>query len=295
MSSDQVVSRQPSAVREIIPPKAKSALAVNPSTFRCLALCAFLIACTSIPARADLSYINKGTLGYVMASALPTKPMAQGALDIHLSPAYVQYTDNPADPGLKASGFGFGASALYSLTDHWGVGGLLGYAKMTGNDSNSDQFAANGYIATGNVVYDPFSGDNFRLPIIAGIGYESDVEQEQSQSIDGVNFGSGAWRDIYISRQMGWSAGLAPQFNTGFLRWIVFAYVESPISKAQAFDRNFGTLRPNGNTGSQGAGVTVVYRPWNLSFTYMPSFTNDVGYGETDNVYALNFQHRFQF
>ena len=257
------------------------------------AACGFLMVCLSMPARADLSYLNKGTIGYTMASALPTKPMAQGALDVHLSPAYAEFKGNESDPGLKASGPGFGASVLYSLTDHWGIGGLIGYAKMRGTDSNSDRFTATGYSAGANIVYDPFSGDNFRFPIMAGLAYDNDKETVNVGNAAFGQFPANSVFQYYVGKSPGWIAGLAPQFNTGPLRWVVFGFAIQPFHKPVINNPNAGSN--NGSDGgASGAGVSVIYRPLNMALTYIPSFANDVGHGETNSVYAINYQQRFQ-
>jgi hypothetical protein len=251
-----------------------------------------LLAC-SHRVQAYSYYSDKAVLGYLMSSSVPTRPMTIGALDVKVTPGYSTYSQT-ADPTVpddfKMSGYGVGASADYCLANHWGVAGMFGYAHMTGTDFLGLPATADGYLVSGNIIFDPFSGDNFRLPIMFGIGYENNTQT--GSSVGSVNLGSS--QVLFASKGATSNLAIAPQFNTWSLRWIPFFYAMGLFGKSYSSPALAATEgNQSQNSGASGAGVTVIYRPWGLSFTYLPSFTNDVSHGETSNVYSISFQRRF--
>ena len=236
----------------------------------------------------------KEMMGYLMASSLPTKPLASGALDVSVSPGYDQYSLSESCSGScpptpnstwKMNGEGVGTSALYSLTDHWGIGVMAGYGHLSGTDFSGNKASSNGVLANADIAFDPFSGNNFRLPILFGLGYRNLVENES---------GSG---NIYNAQGFSYDAGIAPQFNTGFLRWILFGYIVSGTPTAQtsqATNSGSALLPSSADNTAAGGGISVVYRPLNFSLTYIPAWATEVGHGEKNNVYSFTYSHRFQ-
>ena len=228
----------------------------------------------------------KEMMGYLLASALPTRPISPGALDLRLSPAYDYYTlpssNGYQDIEWKLSGYGVGASAVYAFTGHWAAAGMFGYGELSGTDGQGNTPRSAGYVTTANVIYDPFSGDDFRLPIMAGLGYRNMVEEDALCSA-GVCFDA---------KGLALDAGAAPQINTGFLRWVLFGYLLTGEPSARLSQPSGLVSEPSQNIAG-GAGVSVIYRPWNMAATYIPAATTNVAHGETNSVYALTFQHRF--
>ena len=228
----------------------------------------------------------KEMMGYLLASALPTRPISSGALDLRLSPAYDYYTLPPSTQGSgewKLSGYGVGASAVYAFTGHWAATGMFGYGELSGTDGQGNTPRSTGYVATANAIYDPFSGDDFRLPIMAGLGYRNMVEEDAVCSV-GVCFDA---------KGLALDAGAAPQVNTGFLRWILFGYLLTGEPSPRLSGPAGLASDPSQNIAG-GAGLSVVYRPWNLGVTYIPAAATNVAHGETNSVYALTFQRRLR-
>lgn len=256
-----------------------------------LILCGAIVFCIQSPvAASDI----KEMMGYLMASSLPTKPLSSGALDVSVSPGYDQYTlfqncsgSCPSTPNStwKMSGEGVGTSLMYSLTDHWGIGVMAGYGHLSGTDFSGNEASSNGSLANADIVFDPFSGNNFRLPFLAGLGYRNLLEND-------AGFGN-----IYNAQGFAFDAGLAPQFNTGFLRWILFGYIISGTPTAQtsqATSSGSALLPSSADNTAAGGGISVVYRPLNLTLTYIPAWATEVGNGEKSNVYSFTYSHRFK-
>ncbi len=249
-------------------------------------LCALLICGFQGEARAS---DMKEMMGYLLASSLPTQPLSSGALDVQVAPGYDEYSlannclgcDGQTNSQWTMNGFGASASADYALSDHWGVGLLGGYGQLSGIDFSGNSANANGTIASAVVIYDPFSGDNFRMPFIGGLGYRNLIEND-------------AGNMIYNAQGFSYSAGIAPQFNTGFLRWTLFGYIVSGTPNAETLQGLSGLSRNSAANTAAGGGITVAYRPLKfLSFTYIPSWATEVGSGEKNNVYVFSFSHRF--
>ncbi len=233
-------------------------------------------------------------MGYLMASSLPTRPLESKALDVQVSPGYDEYSLNNTCPQCPNSinsqwnmkGYGASASAVYALSDHWGIGVMGGYGHLSGVDFSGKNAYANGTIASANIIYDPFSGDNFRMPIIGGLGYRNLIENDASST-------------LYNAQGFSYSAGIAPQFNTGFLRWTVFGYIISGAPTVETLQvTNQGTTAllkaPSVNTAS-GGGISVIYRPLRfISFTYIPAWATQLGSNESGSIYVFTFSHRFK-
>jgi hypothetical protein len=251
-----------------------------------------LFSCASF-GQAYSYYSDKAILGYLMTSAVPTKPLARGAFDVKVSPGYSVYkdaADSTVPQDFKMSGYGVGASADYGLTNHWGVAAMFGYARMTGTDFLGLPATAQGSLASGNIIFDPFSGERFRLPIMFGVGYENNTQT--GSSVASTPLGSS--QVLFASKGLTTNLAVAPQWNTRYVGFGPFFYSMSLAGKstsAPALVAREGNQSQN--SGAVGAGFTVVYRPWDLSATYIPSFTNDVSHGETSSVYSMTLQHRF--
>ena len=254
------------------------------------ALLAILSALAASPAQASNM---KEMMGYLLVTAMPTRPIAPGNLDVNFSPAYDQYRYQPScSPGpclpavdreWKLNGFGAAASALYALSPHWAVAGMFGYGELSGTDGTGATARSTGYVATANAVFEPVTGKDFNVPIMAGLGYRNLTE-----NADG--FGG----QIFAAKGLAMDAGVAPQFNTGPLRWIFFGYLFTGEPSVRTMQASGLASSPAENIGG-GAGLRVTYRPWNIGITYIPASTTDVAadHGESNNVYALSYQHRF--
>ena len=243
---------------------------------------------------------NEDLLSYMSALALPTNPLVKGALDLKLVPAYAEYNDrlNGASPqpgqlshNLDTSGYGVGVSANYSLTNHFGVSAVAAMASMSGHYFDGQSLDDKGCIASANLVFDPFSGDNFRLPLMVGLGYVNDVTQQQSTP--------GVWRDVYAAKHPVVPIGLAPQFNTGFIRWVGFLYGAPDWIAAKNYEMcgPSNSTTCNGGGGGAQAGISVIYRPWDIGLTYiLPGLFNNGHQGESisRNIFSLTIQHRFK-
>ncbi len=254
---------------------------------------------------ASAQYYNRVLMSYLAAEAMPVKPFKKKALDLHLTPGYATYSA-PANGGVqeaKASGFGLGASVDYGLSAHWAIGGLLGYGRMTGDDTSGIPILVDGYMASAMLIGEPLSGDNFRIPVMLGVSYENNSTQATSNGIlapNGASVPINSGQVLYGINGLGTMFGFAPQFNTGPLRWIIFG-IGMDVGNHQPGLHITGPEAPSGvapgstmDYGGAAAGMTVMYHPLNLSFTYIPASTVAVSAnGERDEVYALNWQHRF--
>jgi hypothetical protein len=167
---------------------------------------------------------------------------------------------------------------------------MFGYARMTGTDYEGLPATAEGYLVSENIIFDPFSGDNFRLPIMLGLGYENNTQTGSSAASTLL----GSSQVLFASKGLASNLAISPQWNMWSLRWIPFFYSMGLLGSSYSAP---GLVAHEGNQGQNsgaiGAGITVMYRPWDLSLTYIPTFTNDVSHGETSNVYSMTWQHRF--
>ena len=321
MSSDQVVSRQPSTVREIIPPKAKSALAVNPSTSRRLALCASLIVCGGSPARADETSqppqgVEEQSLGEALSYGAPIDPLSKGKLEVKITPTYVSGpTGNSNNSSFATNVHGGGGSGgvTYGFSDHWGLAVIGAGNSIRGTSalnpllpggnyfpgfpncgpSGCPSVVANengqGLMAAANVIFDPFSGNGFRLPIFAGLSYTGITETVDNPTL-------GIKRTGYL-HSAGLFGGLSPSIPVWKFRFTPFFLVSDALEKSTT-----AMISYNSQTGAKTSeidftnssnyskvfalGLSIAFTPLHLSFTYKPDIFGPPTYSVT---YSHNF------
>lgn len=255
-----------------------------------------------VPAARANDFMAASTANGLLAYTFPLSTVTEGAFDVQLAPAYftTKFHDSDDYPvngktgvqaqgprGGKTSGFGGAAGVSYGVTDHLAVGAT--YLQFQSNSGSfhyglaDGSMSEKGYIAAATVVFDPMSGENFRLPLLFGFNYQSltttydPIDTEKTLRSPGVQF------------------GISAQFNTGkYLRWEPFL-LSAP---------NFGKVHVSGLNGTLGAysggasdykadvgavpGLNVIFRPWNLAAFIAPS----VGPQSGSNIYALRWSKR---
>lgn len=271
----------------------------------------------------------KPAAGTFLAYALPTRPLYKGLREAKFAAGIFKFEAEEGGgsvykPYLKQSlpGSGGALGAVYGLSAHWGVTALVAYARSDGEFSKSALYAltypaqpVNGkdeqsnFTSAINLVWDPFSGENFRFPIMLGLSY-SNISQKAEipisfQATSPVNRSGhvGSASDEINVHELGFSIGLAPQFNTGPIRWVPFLVGISPLTDAEHTytERDFTTGEvakqkfKSDETGADGGGVQVIFRPWNLTYTYMIPMLTDIkkSEGEKLSIHTLSFSRKF--
>ncbi|MDE2292609.1 MAG: hypothetical protein KGL53_11050 [Elusimicrobia bacterium] len=217
----------------------------------------------------------------LVALSFPTTPFAPGKWDISVSPAYVKAktfnTTGDMQDYKQVDAYGAAGSVVWGVADHFALGftglGFNGKGKYhvpTGSgasfSSGAYDMKTSGFIAAASLIFDPFTGDGFRLPLMAGVNYES-MRDESTGVLDGSGNSLGALGNRLDSP--GVQFGLSPQFNTGPLRWEPFALVYFPLShEKQTQNGTVFDSSIHSDTGGPQPGINVVFRPWNLSFFY---------------------------
>ena len=255
----------------------------------------FLLAALLFPvvARAG-DAMAESTAAGLLAYSFPLSPIEKGKLDVQAAPAYftTKFSDvngNIARNG-NAKGFGGAAGVTYGLTPHFGLGVSAIYFKSTQGTftegSLSGPMSENGFIGAATAIYDPMSGDNFRLPLLVGVNYQNlatnftPIATQKTLMGPGVEF------------------GISAQFNTGkYFRWEPFLLIAHPLTNQKCSQGNVNqgqnttTTHCGNETPDTGAnpGVNVVFRPWNLAFFYAPSIGDRSG----TSIYALRLHKTF--
>lgn len=263
--------------------------------------------------------VDKFVLGAGLGYAFPTEPMKAKQWYVKAVPG-IWASSGEQDGYQVASefkGYLLGGSVLYGINDNWGLnftgvwersrkgsaetvelfqGGPHTHVRLPGR--------ARGYIVGLGAVYDPIAGLKFRLPIVAGVGYNyysATIEDTFSVSNPG---GSELFRysgNHSVSRSSLY-LGVAPQADIGSLRFVPFLVT----SDSAVFDgEGKSKVRlENLSSGASGeaeltykevtylsAGLTVKYMPWNLGLSYIRGDIKNRGI-DTD-VYSLMWDVRW--
>lgn len=263
--------------------------------------------------------VDKYVLGAGLGYAFPTEPMKAKQLYVKAVPGIWQ-SSGEQDSYLVASkfrGWLFGGSLLYGINDNWGVN-FTGIWEEANNGS-ADTVAvfqngqhthrtlpghASGYIAALGAVYDPVAGPRFRLPIVAGVGYNyysATIEDSFQVSNPGGSETFRYYGNHKVSR-FSLYLGVAPQIDVGRFRMIPFV-----VTSDSAFFGGDGTstVRLENLTAGQrseatlnysevtylSAGMTVKYVPWNLGLSYIRG--DMLSRGIDTDVYSLTFEKRW--
>ncbi len=241
------------------------------------------------------------TLGSILSYGIPTNPMHQGQWVLKIVPAYLvqQNRSDPFNP-VDMKGWGGAAAVTYAFTDHWGLAFLGGANKISGTETadpglkgatatnlNSIQTlnpihgvpvgsaSGSGFLGAASVVWDHWSGDEFRFPIFFGMSYMTITEQVDD-TIDGI-------KRVADQNAIGAFIGLVPQFNIGKVRMSPYValsvFLNNPktqltsynpstkatIAQSSFIDTNFGNN--NESKYLRTAGIGFEYIPWKLQFT----------------------------
>lgn len=255
--------------------------------------------------------VDKFVLGAGLGHAFPAEPMRPGKLHVKAVPG-VWRSVGQADEYQTASefrGYLLGGSVLYGINQHWGVNftgiyeesrsGSAQPVVVTGAQDTPVRMPgqADGYILAVGAVYDPIAGPRFRLPIVAGLGYNY-----YSATVEGT-FAAGSDTFRYhgnhkVSRASLY-LGVAPQADYRSFRFTPFA-----IASDSAFFGGKGTSTVElGNLASGerveqrltysevtylSAGLTVKYLPWNLGVSYIRG--DMLSRGIDTDVYSLTLE-----
>lgn len=212
---------------------------------------------------------------------------------VHPTAGYFTGTSTVDGAGATATSQGYGGTvqAQYSLSEHFGLdfSGLgfsgsgtytPGAAEIGGSTGSS---SVSGWLVGAALVLDPFSGDGFRLPFFFGVNY---------QQLSSSTPGSPIITSMTLSTP-GYTLGVSPRFNVGFLRFEPFLVVTTPTSKGTV---TCSAVVIAGACGAQDIqvlpvfGVDIVFRPWGLSFYFnLSSFLSGAGVA----FYSLGPQFRF--
>ncbi len=258
-------------------------------------------------------------LGNLFARSLPTTPLEKGLLEGKVAVGVFKMGQDKDGASIKQSlpGSGGALSLLYGFSKHWGVTAIAGFAGAKGDFQRINPYGNVGDIVSGkpeqkavnaalNLVWDGFSGDNFRLPVMLGLSY---LKYSESLSIPFTILQGplinhrGVMSEDYSYDEFGYSLGLAPQFNTGQFRWVPFFFSTSAVNKGKRkyMERDLDTgqvytATPNTEeSGTVVTGIQVVYRPWNLSYSYISPSLSDVRPqdGNTMSSHTLTFSRKF--
>ncbi len=230
-------------------------------------------------------YILGGALGHGFA----TEPLQPKKFYLKAVPGFYQTRagHDGSQGESQFDGVMFGGTLLYGFSEHWGVSFTAAYEHTTSGSARPLAVGgarpllggwSEGYIIGAAGVYDPFDGDNLRLPITLGISYNyysTTVEGDFSGAGQGFHYKERISRD-----SPGIYAGVAPQWNWGDFRLVPFGVV----SESGLFNQR-GTGKYTLNNNSTGridtlevryheatyfaVGMTVKYRPWNLGLSYV--------------------------
>ncbi len=230
-----------------------------------------------------------GIIPYLM----PLQPLSGNQFTVNVDPAYYTTKTNDDLNGdhVRIAGLAVAGGVNYAFTPHFALGALGFGFHGTGKDTlNSGQVVGASNKGTGEAavgIYDPFSGDNFRLPILAGFGH-MDVSSKFDYPVNPKVFPSGY--KIKRVNSPGPVFGFSPQFNTGkWLRWEPFFIVWRPNNHSTCEGPSCSSQDDEHTDPGPTGGLNVVIRPWNMAFQYIPS----IGAKSGSSFYALRFAHSF--
>ena len=222
-------------------------------------LAAALLFLSSLRASAQPFAANFAAAGLVPLT-FPLAPLAEGRWDVSVSPAYFRlktFNSNGGDDFKDMSGFGGAGSAVYGLSDHFGLG-----------------LTALGFSGSGN--YD--LGSIPPLPSLFGLHYES--------MHDTIDYGGASGTEQQDLDSLGIQGGLSVLFETGPVRWQPFAMTYFPFGhEKQIMNGSTSPYVIHSDAGLQ-PGINVTFLPWNLAF-----FTTlGEGKAKGTHVYSLRWK-----
>lgn len=247
-----------------------------------------LFSCSSAHAGGIPNDVGKA-LGIILSYGVPVDPMHAGEWSLNLSPGYIVNQDKSGQgQSIDMKGWGAAGALTHAFTDHWGVALIFGGAGISGNTdiSPSDdagagffgftpgQSSAHGsgraILVAASLVWDFRSGDGFRLPVSAGLSFESLKETAEYAPL--------GYKTESTLDSPGLYFGVAPQFTVWKLRLVPFLAYSRAFSVPRvkmnkpgaelAFDATAGASEDGRQTHA--FGLAVQYTPWNLGFTYVP-------------------------
>ena len=264
--------------------------------------------------------------------AVPTSPLKAGLKELKITPAYItSYSHNATGGGQSleqsagksfsdnvASGFGLSAAWLQGISEHWGWTVSATFSRMSGKTFAFGDHAANGSLVKRHdaneigtafqgaamVIYDPFEGEGFRLPLFAGYGF---LHQRQSAKYRARSTTLAGSPEISYTSEFtafipGAVFGASPQFNTGPLRWTPFIAIQlkhnnpafDNIVKNETTGAELSRLESNNGDPFLGTlGLGVRYKPWDLDFKYIPNITGMTEEGLGASVYSISKTFKF--
>ncbi|MDE2490242.1 MAG: hypothetical protein KGM24_05305 [Elusimicrobia bacterium] len=279
----------------------RAVLSLSRRALACAVIAAAAVPAAAAPPLTSGPFAANFVGAALIALSFPTTPFAPRKLDVVASPAIVTAKTFNAQGDFSdyktVTAYGGAGSVVYGLTDHFAVGftglgfsGKGSYHIPSGNSAvtgGSYDMTTSGLIAAGSVVWDCFSGDGFRLPVLVGLNYES-MHDESRNVLDGSGNSLGTLGNNLDSA--GVQFGFSPQFNTGPVRWEPFVLSYLPFAHEKQTQN--GTTYDDSlrsDTGGPQPGLNVLYRPWNLSFFY----TLGVSKAKGTHVYSLRWAKSF--
>lgn len=258
--------------------------------------------------------VDKFVLGAGLGHAFPTEPMRPGRLHVKAVPGVWRSVGEPDEyqTASEFRGYLFGGSLLYGINPHWGVNFTGIYEESRSGSAQPVVVTAaqdtpvrmpgraDGYILALGAVYDPIAGPRFRLPIVAGVGYNY-----YSATVEGT-FAAGSDTFRYhgnhkVSRASLY-AGIAPQADYRSFRFTPFLIASDSAffggkgkSLVQLDNLASGERAEQRLTYSEvtylSAGLAIKYLPWNLGISYIRG--DMLSRGIDTDVYSLTFEKTF--
>lgn len=234
-------------------------------------------------------------LGVIQCYGVPTDALRQGQWQLRVSPGLILNKDKSEQADqIDLHGPGAAASLVYAFTDHWGLMALAGGGTMTGQagvdpypnppaelQSTVNQMfggaavegdaTSRGIVASAGAVWDHWTGDGFRLPVMLGVSYLDVSETAKSATLENTG----------TTRSPGVFVGLAPQFPVWRLRVAPYAAwtdsFEPSRNTLTQYDQGGGVVRSvsydapgNGDSRqTHSGGVAVEYMPWGLAGNFL--------------------------
>lgn len=254
----------------------------------------------------------------LVSRVVPTKALDEKVLHFKFIPAYFAFKEDQETGGGERkfsdmSGGGGALNMVYGFSPHWGIAVLGSYFSGDGqrgfnrNPSTPTpirqivgSLKTSGVAASAGVIYDPFSDpEGFRLPIYLGFTYFNAKEIS-----NGVLAGAGQLEHVQKFNTVGVQFSIAPQFDTDvfglfdtkifrvipFVGVVALSNGGSDTCTAQGSGASCGTLAKPSNSPHPVGGLEVAYKPWDLSFTYIPSPLTTGA-----SLYTLSYTRSFSF
>lgn len=254
------------------------------------------------------------SLGAILSYGVPTDPIHPGEWRVKVSPGYIinkDQSDSFNAGKIDMKGWGASAAVTRGLSDHWGAAFVVGGNAMTGrtpvtNSMNdninqnartlfglanayaSGETSSHGVLAAASLIWDYWTGDGFRLPILVGLGYLDMTETSDYKAGGAKVMGTLSSPSVYL--------GIVPQFNVWKVRVAPFVTFSDALSashvKLTSYNPSTGaTIKTldlvdsvnSDNRQTHTLGVAFNYIPWGLGFTYIPNTEGITAYTITYN------------